>query len=51
MRILVVSPAGEKILPALKEHDDEIIIWGLNEGKINVDFLRDKKIDLKRSLN
>jgi methionyl-tRNA formyltransferase len=46
MRILVVSPAVEKILPALKEYDDEIIIWGLNEGKINVDFLRDKKIDL-----
>ncbi len=46
MIILAASPLIEKFLPALEKYDDEIVIWSLNEGKINVNFLRDKKIDL-----
>lgn len=45
LKILVASAFPEKILPTLREYDDEVIVWDLDKGKIKVDFLATEKIN------
>lgn len=46
LRVLVASAFPEKILPFLRKYDDEIIVWDLAKGKINVEFLRAENINI-----